>query len=113
MAVRSPEIPVSEWWLAAARELLEEDKRSGRNLTELGKDLQRQIKRAKPFSHSVLSRFKAGEIGVTLDLHDALVREFAESREEALDLMHTVSRYRTGRPLDSRQPAPVVPIGAK
>lgn len=81
MAQRSPEIPVWEWWLEEARQLLDSDQkgdehRPGRGLIQLGKDLAKHVDRAKPFSHSLLSRFKAGEIGVTLELARALSLEF-------------------------------------
>lgn len=100
MAKRSPEIPVWDWWLDEVRDLLEQDQKAGRGLIQLGKDLQRLVGRAKPFSHSVLSRFKAGEIGVTLELAQALCLEFSrlpppvffpQSRQLASDLMLAVA----------------------
>lgn len=119
MATRSPEIPVREWWLILARQLLEADTRG---LIQLGKDLQKHVGRAEPFSHSVISRFKRGEIGATLELAQALTIEFAdlpapvlfpESNEEALALMHTASRYRSGRGVvidGPRREAPIVEL---
>lgn len=119
MAMRSPEIPAEQWWLDLARELLEEDKRRGRNLTQLGVDLAKGIGRATPFHHTQLSRFKTGDIGATMELADALVREFVDlpcaylipkSREESLALMHTASRYRTGNAPPASTNAAVVPF---
>lgn len=131
---RSPEIPVRTWWVNRAIELMEQatGRRppdgnrvvEQRTLEQLGRDLHRHVRRderAKPFSHSLLSRFMNRKVGVTLDLADALVHEFLdlpmpllfpESAEEALALMHTASRYRRGREVSIHdpEPAPVVPM---
>lgn len=96
MATRSPEIPVHEWWIDLAIDSLELEKRP---LQELGRVLQQHVARAEPFSHSVISRFKSGDIGVTLDLAQALVLEYAlpppvffpNSRELALELLNAVN----------------------
>lgn len=103
MATRSPEIPVHGWWIEEVIGYLEADKRP---LQELGRVLQGHVVRAQPFSHSVISRFKNREIGVTLDLAQALVLEyqtlpppvfFPNSRELALELINTVNKHHIRR----------------
>lgn len=116
MGTRSPVIPVGEWWLAEARRMLTDDPRGDDELAEI---LGRHIGRPRAFHRTMLSRFKNGKVGATLDLCNALIREFVdlscpvlfpESNEEALALMHTASRYRGGRGVAITPDAPPAPI---
>jgi hypothetical protein len=99
MALRGTTIPVRNWWLRLARGLITHD---DRGQVELGKVLAKHIKREKPFSHTMLSRFAAGHEGITAELAQAMCAEFKRlpipvfyprSYEEAAALAATADRY--------------------
>ena len=92
-------IPVREWWLTTARDLIAKD---GRTLTRLGEDLARHIPGKRKFEHAQLSRFKNGDVGATFELVIALCEEFealsqpiffARSHAEAVELSGVARKY--------------------
>jgi hypothetical protein len=92
-------VPVREWWLDTARELIRNDERS---LQRLGEDLARWIPGKRRFDHGQLSRFKEGKVGATFELIIALCEEyealaqpifFARSPAEAIELSGVARKY--------------------
>lgn len=82
MVERGHKIPVHEWWLRLARSLMNND----------------------PRDYTQLSRFSLGQSGVTLELAEALCKEysrlpppvvFPRSYEEAVHIVGVAERYGT------------------
>lgn len=115
MVERGRAIPVHPWWLRLARNLVLKDTR---DLITLGKDLARRIDgKKKPFNYTQLSRFSQAQTGVTLELAEALCKEyrlpppvlFPRSYEESVAMIGTSEKYGNNDPIRTEE-ADVVPL---
>lgn len=109
---RSLVIPVWEWWLEEARELLQKDERKDSGLAN---DFHRSLGASVAGARSYLNRFRRGKAGATLSLIEVLCREyvslprpivFPKSHDEARELEGAARSFRTKRNQDPREAVP-------
>ncbi len=109
---RSLVIPVWDWWLKEARELLQQDTRRDGGLAA---DFHRALGATEKGARSYLSKFRRGKSGPTLALIDVLCREYVslprpiispKSHDEALELENAARRIRVKRNEDPEERIP-------
>lgn len=116
MRERGHPIPVKGWWLRLARSVVQGDTR---DLEQLGRDLAKHVKAKKqPFSYSSLSAFLLGKQPATIELVEALCKEYSRlpppvffpgSYEECAQMIVIAERY-ASQAMEYEFDAEVVPI---
>jgi hypothetical protein len=116
MRERGHPIPVKGWWLRLAKGLIQAE---SRDLEQLGRDLGKHVKSKKqPFSYSALSNFVLGKAPATVELVEALCKEysrlpppvfFPSSYEESAMMLGIAERY-AGKAIDYGFEGDIVPL---